>query len=130
MYLIQGFFLKKDSRLEVRTGAEGSVTMIREGLLPFMYSGVVLPDEKNPTLYTGRMIDCFGESTIFDGIISPNNFLFYKIYDSHKEGVIRYRFEKKGEIWIGHYSNSKQEGRTKCVLRKAPEEFSDFLSAL
>jgi hypothetical protein len=110
LYLIQGFFFK--------TGAHGC------GFSRFMYSGTIYTGEHNndyPVM--GKMIDHFGESLLYDVIISPKKISFVKLY-MHRSDFIHYNLTKKEGIWIGSYSGLLPAiGVTKCIVTEVLEDF-------
>ena len=66
----------------------------------------------------GKLIDSLGAATIVNGQINlEEKFSFDKRYDQSHHNLIRYDFEKNGNIWIGSYKTKNIEGRANCVIQ-------------
>jgi hypothetical protein len=109
LYLIQGFFFQKELC---------SIYSSR-----FMYSGTIYTEEHSVCPVMGKMVDHFGESLLYDVIISPKKISFVKLY-MHRSDFIHYNLTKKEGIWIGSYSGLLPAiGVTKCIVTEVLEDF-------
>lgn len=123
-HLIQGFFFQKQRQLRIVHQSEisgGVGTIINEGLYRCMYSGVIFPNPRNEQELIGEMLDCFGESKLFDMKITLNEASFAKKY-CNRNDIIHYKFRRESELWVGEYSGSVVgEGVAKCIITEVPD---------
>ncbi len=129
LYLIQGIFFQNQGWLSTAMRPiEGAIAVIRQGLLPFMYSGLIWRD---PDGLLGEMIgvmeDRFGESELTKIHISNSGIRFEKKYvrGESERAIFEYNFTKKdGNTWVGRYRNPQAGvGVTRCVITEVSEDF-------
>jgi len=126
-FLIQGFFYQNQEWFDnVYVPGEGLTAVVKEGLIPFMFSGAIWHlghDEINDLV--GALRDDFGPSELRDIAVSDSEISFSKYYEKYKilgpDKFVRYTL-KKGEqnTWVGTYSfptDPKMEGgAARCIL--------------
>jgi len=130
IHLIQGFFFQKRQWLSpAQVPIIGATVMVNSALCRDMFSGIIFPDEQNILGgYMGLLTDIWGESTISEVIIWPEQKMsFVKKYDK-REDLINYDFEFKNGLWVGKFSGSfVGEGIAKCILTTLTDEQLDLL---
>ncbi|MCX6716665.1 MAG: hypothetical protein NTV72_01955 [Candidatus Taylorbacteria bacterium] len=103
---------------------EGMAAVLRAGMFYNLFTGLIRTDEERPWLFTGGLIDYFGESTLSKITMSSDVFYFTKKYD-RRQDLIEYRFKLRGNnLWVGGYSGPVTgAGLAKCYLTEVPETF-------
>lgn len=123
VHLIQGFFFQNFQSLGIAFGPDGSMTVVRGGLYRFMFAGAIFSETIHSTILVGEMNDCFGESHLFNVVITKDELTFEKKYE-HRRDYINYKFQREGNIWVGGYEGlAVGIGGAKCITTEVPAIF-------
>ena len=124
IYLIQGFMFFGRTRFGIGYDASGARVSMYESLTRSMFSGVIGPEQDDPTILVGRVIDDYGTSVLRGILIAEDVFNFVKLYD-HRTDHIDYTFKKIADgTWQGNFTGKATgTGQARCILTPVSEVF-------
>jgi hypothetical protein len=126
MLLIQGIFFQDRTVLGIDTAPiVGEVVLVRNDILPWLFSGVIAPGSTHfPRVTDGFIRDRFGLASISKFSLSEKRLKFTKKYEG-RDDLIAYEFKKKeGNEWLGTYTGEATgNGYASCTLVKVADSF-------
>lgn len=125
-YLIYGVFFQNEALVDPsHQPKEGSAITSAGELSGFPFIGII--HSFSAGSFQGKMVDCFGRSTLRRIDISSEGLIFQKDYDKERRpDPIAYVFQRpeKGLLWSGQYMGPRVGAASAvCVIAQVEESY-------